>query len=64
MSLSEINRSLRFFYVRREAIWRRELERDVAAFFIAVIALVGVPFLLFCLWNLLREMKPRTTKRG
>lgn len=29
----------------------------MATFFIAAIAILGVPFLLFCLWHLLRDMK-------
>ena len=29
------------------------------AYFLGAILLVGIPFLLYCLWNVARELKPR-----
>jgi hypothetical protein len=31
----------------------------MAAYVLAAVLLVGIPFLLYCLWNFSREIKPR-----
>jgi len=33
----------------------------MAAYLLVLIPLVGIPFLLYCLWNFSRELRPRTS---
>lgn len=34
----------------------------MAPYALALILLLGIPFLLYCLWNFERELKPRKTR--
>ena len=34
----------------------------MALYVLAPVLLLGIPFLLYCLWNFSRELKPRSTR--
>jgi hypothetical protein len=34
----------------------------MALYVLAPVLLLGIPFLLYCLWNFTRELKPRNTR--
>ena len=45
-------------------IEREGLKEDwsMTAYLLAMILAVGIPFLLYCLWNFGRELRPRTSR--
>ena len=45
-------------------IEREGLKEDwsMTAYLLALILAVGIPFLLYCLWNFGRELRPRTSR--
>jgi hypothetical protein len=44
--------------IEREGVKEDEF---MTAYLLAVIMAVGIPFLLYCLWNFARELRPRTS---